>query len=63
MLNFKQEGFKYHFWVIGMIRSGIEPRSLEYFTHKTNGPVVEVHLSLQIIAMSMVIGMIKGSLY
>ena len=27
MLSVKQGGIKYHFWVIGMIRHGIEPRS------------------------------------
>ena len=27
MLSVKQGGIKYHFWVFGMTRRGIEPRS------------------------------------
>ena len=27
MVNVKQGGIKYHFWVFGMTRPGIEPRS------------------------------------
>ena len=27
MLSFRQEDFKYHFWVFGMTRPGIEPQS------------------------------------
>ena len=28
MLSVKQAGIKYHFWVFGMTRPGIEPKSL-----------------------------------
>ena len=40
MLSFKQDGFKYHFWVFGMTRPGIEPWS--------SGPLTNTLLCTQL---------------
>ena len=49
MLSVKQGGIKYLFWVFGMTRPGLEPRSVRPLANTTHGPVSRILKKLLIL--------------
>ena len=63
MLSVKQGGIKYHFWVFGMTRPGIEPRSPGPLANTLTATILKSGTKKLIIIISRVISIHMGPMY